>query len=431
MDHPTSLISRRSLLKAAGAVGAAATLQGALFRPLLAQSAPALSGPVSYWHHYAGNDALDGAINKVFDAFRAAYPDIEFTPDAVPNPDYMAKVTTASQTDTLPDALLLAQSRFADAYGMGSLVDITDRIKALPTYADFPETLFAQEEADGRWYGLPAQVFPDGNLFYRKDWLEEAGFTAPPTTWDEFQEIALAINDPANNRYGFGMRGGDLFAAATLLSVIDSWGSDIIDAEGKPALDRDISIEAVMYYSELHTKHGVVPPSVTSDGYSQLLAAFETGQTGLLILGYGALSGIQTDATFPMEALGVDIAPGKVRPAVWQEALCNAMTSDRNADATWAWISFWADPDIQASFYADTGFLPSMNSAYEDPRVSESPFIEAGQKAIQVGRPSPSFPGYTGYITDLTASFQAVLTGSMTPTEWTDDAISRLNALLA
>jgi multiple sugar transport system substrate-binding protein len=226
------------------------------------------------------------------------------------------------------------------------------------------------------------------------------------------------------------MRGGDLFSAATLLSVIDSWGTDIVDKDGKPALDRDITIEAVTYYSELHTKHKVVPPSVTSDGFAQIVAGFETGQTGMLILGFGALGAIMTDAKFPADALGVDIAPGKVRPAVWQEALCNSMTNDRNPEAAWAWMSFWADADIQASFYADTGFLPAMLSAYNDPRVKASKFIDAGAKAVEVGRPSPTFPGYTGYITDLTATFQAVLTGSMTPTEWTDDAIKKLKTLL-
>jgi multiple sugar transport system substrate-binding protein len=443
-------ISRRNLLKAgslagisaalyacgagtksSASAGAAAGPSGSSGASLAPSAAANLSGRVSYWHHFAGNENIDKGIAKQFAAFQAKYPDIDFKPDVIPNPEYMAKLTTASQTGALPDAALIAASRFIDTLGMGAVTDVTDRIKALPTYSDYPESYFTATAANGIWYGLPQWLSPDGMLFYRKDWLAEAGFTEAPKTWDELQKVAIAITDPAKNRYGYGMRAGDLFGAAVLLAVIYSFGSDIVDAQGKPALDRDMTIEAVTYYSELFTKYQVVPPSVTGDALTEIRAAFQTGQTGMLYTGFSSLAGIADAVNFPVENIGIAVAPSAKRSSCALTVVSNVMTSDRNADATWAWLSFWADADRQAEFYADTSFLPTMKSAYQDPRVASSPHIEAAIEASQVGFQTPQFPGYTGYITDVNATWQAVLLGKMTPTAWTDDAIAKLNTLLA
>jgi multiple sugar transport system substrate-binding protein len=227
------------------------------------------------------------------------------------------------------------------------------------------------------------------------------------------------------------MRAGDLFGAAVLLAVIESFGTDIVDAAGKPAMDRDKTIEAVTFYSELYTKHKVVPPSVTSDAVTQVREGFATGHTGMIYLGFSALSQIEAVASFPKENIGLVVAPADKRSSCWLTVVSNVMTDDRNADATWAWLSYWADANIQADFYADTSFLPTMTSAYEDPRVKGSAHIDAAINAIKVGRPAPQFTGYTGYITDINATWQSVLLGKMTPTAWTDDAIAKLNTLLA
>jgi multiple sugar transport system substrate-binding protein len=444
-----SRISRRDVLKAGAYAGMGAALSACVpgasapgspsasrsiavpSGTATASPSPQLTGRVDYWHHFGGSETIEAGIAKQFDAFRAKYPDIDFRPDPVPNPEYMAKLTTAAQTGTLPDAALIASSRFVDTFGMGAVTDITDRIRALPTFGDYPEAYFRTVEDNGSWYGVPHWLAADGCLYYRKDWLDEAGFSSPPETWEELQEIAIAITDPAQNRYGYGMRAGDLFGAAVLLAVIESFGTDIINENKEPAMDRDRTIEAVTFYSELFTRHKVVPPSVTADGFTQVRAGFETGQTGMLYLGFNALAPILDNAAFPAENVGLTAAPGRDRSASWITIVSNVMTSDRNPDATWAWLAHWADPGVQAEFFADTSNLPTLQSAYEDPRVTSVPYVDAAIKAIEVGRPAPQFPGYTGFIEAINATWQAVLLGQMTPTAWTDDAITKLEQTLA
>jgi multiple sugar transport system substrate-binding protein len=378
---------------------------------------------VEYWHHYAGTQ-LEAATKKVFDSFQAKYPNIDFQPTLITNADYMAKVTAASQTGSLPDVILLAVSRFKDVLGMGALVDITDRINALPNFSDYPTGIFNAESAGGKLYGMPAHSFPDGNLFYRADWLQEAGFSAPPKNLDEFLAVAQKMTDPSKNRFGFGLRAGD--DLGDLLEVIESYGPDLVDANGKITMDRDLTIAAVTYWAQLYSNK-LSPTSATSDGLAQIEAGFGTGQTGMVMLGFGALGDIQKQATFPADALGVTVMPGKTRASCWTAPLCNAMVSPRNADASWAWMSYWNDPQVQASFYLDVGFIPPFKAALAVPEVASSPHIDAALAAVSEGHLGPTFAGYDGWMkTTLVPNFQAVLAGSMTPTQFTDEAITAL-----
>lgn len=444
MDN-SPMLSRRRVLQAAGLAGASAALlactpgssaspaasatPGTSAAPSLAPSgaaspsAAAVSGKVEYWHHYAGTQ-LEAATKKVFDSFQAKYPNIDFQPTLITNADYMAKVTAASQTGALPDVILLAVSRFKDALGMGALVDITDRIATLPNLSDYPKDIFEAESANGKFYGMPAHEFPDGNLFYRADWLSEAGFSAPPKDLDEFLAVATKMTDPSKGRFGFGLRAGD--DLGDLLEVIESYGPDLVDKNGNVTMDRDLTIQAVTYWADLYTKK-LSPASATSDGLAQIEAGIATGQTGMVMLGFGALGDIQKQQTFPADGLGVTVMPGKTRASCWTAPLCNAMTSDKNADAAWAWMSYWNDPQVQADFYLDVGFIPPFKAALEVPSVASSPHIDAALAAVQQGHLGPTFAGYDGWMkTTLLPNFQAVLGGSMTPADFTDQAIAAL-----
>ena len=197
-------------------------------------------------------------------------------------------------------------SEFAgDLIGIGSLVDITDRVKALPNYGDFPSRQWGPVTVDGKIYGVPSYLFVDA-MYYRADWFGEAGITKVPETWDEFQAAAQALTDPAQGRYGFGMRGGP-GGGFTIVQIIESFGTNVLDENGQPALDRDMVIEAIKYYSELFTVHKVAPPSAPSDGFPQITEGIDTGLTGMIFHHTGSLI---THMTALGENLGRGIRPG-------------------------------------------------------------------------------------------------------------------------
>ena len=147
---------------------------------------------------------------------------------------------------------------------------------------------------DGQIVGVPAFLFVDW-LYYRTDWFDEAGL-APPDTWDEFREVAIALTDADEGRYGFGLRGGD-GGQGQSIDIMRAYGGLSADEAGVPVIDREKAIEAIAFYSGLFTTDQVAPPSAPNDSYSQIMQAFRTGQTGMVFHHTGSLAEISADLT--------------------------------------------------------------------------------------------------------------------------------------
>ncbi|HYO31102.1 MAG TPA: extracellular solute-binding protein, partial [Thermomicrobiales bacterium] len=276
----------------------------------------------------------------------------------------------------------------------------------------YPDSLWAGATRDGVVYGIPAFMFVDW-MYYRVDWLEEAGIAAPPTTWEEFEAAAIAMTDPAQGRYGFGLRGGD-GGQDIVVSVIESCGGLSYDETGAPSIDPAKATEAIAFFAGLATEHNAAPPSAPNDSYRQVMEAFRTGQTGMVLHHTGSLKEIT-------EALGgaVMTAPrpaGPAAPVARVSPLYNGMMKADNADAAWAWLTFWAEPDVEIGFLEDTGYFPPTTAAAEDERVTGNPYYAAAIETVGFGGLPPAFPGYPGWAsTSVLPSFQQVLNGQATP----------------
>ena len=55
----------------------------------------------------------------------------------------------------------------------------------------------------------------------------------------------------------------------------------------------------------------------------------------------------------------------------------NGMSDPKNADADWAWLDFWAQPDTQIAFLESTGYFPSSTKVVDDARVQKNPYYAA------------------------------------------------------
>ncbi len=419
-------MTRRDFLKAAGLAGAGLTLPLSRLLPALAQSD--LAGTVNYWHHFTSETEFVG-MERVIALFQEQYPDINLIQENIPNADFMTKFTQAVLANSRPDTTMVSVARLPDMVAMDGLIPLTERINNWELKEFFPQNRWDGITVDGEIYGIPAFTFVNW-AYYRTDWFEEAGIDGPPTTFDEFTEVAIKLTNADEGRYGFGMRGGD-GGQGFIIDVLESFGSPIV-VDGQPAIDRDKAIDAITWYSELFTVHGVVPPSAPSDSFRQMMDGFKTGQTGMIWHHTGSLTEIQ-------DVFGTDDSQfmTAVRPA-GPEAhiarlsyLYNGIMKEDNIDSAFAWIQFWGENDPTIAFLEETGYFPASAAVAEDARITENAFYQAALDTLEIGTLEPNFIGYNGWAQNtVLPAFQRVLVGEATPAEAVDEMIAGLEDTL-
>lgn len=379
---------------------------------------------VEYWHNFIAEFVFAG-FEKVHASFEEANPDITISPLTVPNADFMTKFTTSVVGGAAPDTTMAQVQRIPDMVAIGGLQDITDRVEGWALRDDFSEDLWANATIDGRIYALPTFMFVDW-MYYRADWFDEAGID-PPTTYEEFTEAAIAMTDPSQGRYGFGMRGG-AGGQSMVLSVLEGFGVEFLDDEGQPAMDFDKTVEALSWYTGLHTEHGAVPPSVVEDSFRQIMEGFQTGQTAMLWHHTGSLAEMFTVLGREGAFMTHQRPDGPVARIANASANYNGIGNDpQDADAAWEWVSYWGEVDTQVMFLEETGYFPASTAAAQDERVTGNPIYAPAVDTVNLVGPPASFAGVSGWAqTIVLPAFQRILLGELTPEQAAEQMITGL-----
>ena len=407
------------------ALGAAALAAGTGISPAVgAAQDEALTAEITYWHHFTSDSEM-AALEEAQAAFAEDYPNVTVTTENIPNADYMTQFTTAAVGGALPDTAMATVDRIPDMLALGGLADLTDRFLAWEGRENIPDSLMPGATIQEQIVGVPMFLFVDW-VYYRKDWFEEAGLSVPDT-WEEFQEVAIALNDPDQGRYGFGLRGGD-GGQGHVINIMRAYGGLSVSDEGIPVIERDAAIDAVAFWAGLYTDHEVAPPSAPNDSYSQIMQGFRTGQTGMLLHHTGSLAEILGD--LDTDQVGTMIVPAGPEMRVSGVApQYNGIPQSDNEDAAWAWLTHWLKPDVAIQFLETTGYFPASTEAANDPRVTENPIYDAARETLEIGVLPLQFVGAPGWSqTSVLPAFQQVLTGQATPEEAVDQMIADLEA---
>lgn len=430
--------TRRDFLRLMGVSGAGLALAGCVAEPATQAPAPSsgslnpadINGKLSYWNSFTGEDERAG-FQSVVDSFRAAYPNVDFQVEAVPNADFMTKFTTAVQSSSGPDTVMSLMERFPDMVAMNGLTDLTGFADSWGGLGAFDRKMLDPLTVDGKLYALPALAFVYW-IYYRADWFEEAGITEPPRTWDEFRQAAIAITDPDRDRYGFAMRGG-AGGGSTIITVINAFNGPLTSPDGRTAtVDLDAFTEALRFYTGLYTHDHAVPPSAPNDSYNQIFQSFLTGRTGMLLHHTGSLQSVQQQLR-PMEQVRTMVLPKAQFESTWILPGGNGlMTSTANPDAAFAWLTHWASPQPQLDFLRATGYWPTATAAQQDPFVTSNPLYEAATQAISIGATPTFFRGFQGWSdTVVLVETQNVLVGRKSAEEAAGVMVDSLRSIVA
>ncbi|HZJ49667.1 MAG TPA: extracellular solute-binding protein [Actinomycetota bacterium] len=110
----------------------------------------------------------------------------------------------------------------------GWIADLSDQVPDSER-SKFLDGPIQSNTYEGKRYGVP--WFTDaGMLYYRVDLLDKAGFSEPPTTYDELIEMATKIQQDEGIKFGYVFQGANYEGGVVDgLEFISNAGGDVLD----------------------------------------------------------------------------------------------------------------------------------------------------------------------------------------------------------
>jgi multiple sugar transport system substrate-binding protein len=276
---------------------------------------------------------------------------------------------------------------------------------------------------EGTVHGVP--WFTDAGMFYyRKDLLEQAGFSEPPKTWAEMEEMVEKVRRETGTRYGFVFQGANYEGGVVNgLELIWSSGGGVLD----PHDPSEVTVAAPEAVAGLETARGMVaegvaPGAVPSFKEYESYTVFLNGDA-IFMRNWPYVYARAADPSLSRVEQGhIGVAPLPVaRPGSpvhsglggWNLMINSA---SEKTEAAWAFIRYLSAPEQQKERALRGGYLPTRKDCYEDKEIlSEVPVITLGREAIRNVRSRPVTPLYHDMSLAMAGRFHASLAGAVAP----------------
>jgi multiple sugar transport system substrate-binding protein len=397
-----------------------------------AGTASAAPVTITFWDTNAGPDRTP-VWQELIKRFEAANPSITVEYVGIPIAQQLQKLQAAILSGAVPDVANPITSQLAGMVAQGGLLPLDKQFDSWSGKNDIPAPLVASLKAlvpDKKLYAIPIS----GNmttLYYRKDWIAQHNLK-PPTTWADFYTDVNALNDPAHNIFGFGLRGATgsvaqleswVFSEAGLTSYFDAKGNSVLDSSAAVSVIQ----KAVGFYGKMTSKDDI------NHGFPEMVSEFDSGHAAFIMHNLGS---------YPqhVQALGKDAVGAVTLPALssGKHVLLNSpnisamvFKGTKHADAAWKFAAFLASADSVSYFNQKIGQIPPNDKVANADWVKDNTGIQNAlatqrQSTTTLVNPPWVLPDYSAIESQMEPSFQKMLLGQVTPNAFATDLAGRL-----
>src|SRR6266511_163921 len=257
------MLTRRDVLKQAGAVAALATTAPWW---VVRRAHAARREKLIVWSPVALAPQVDRLMKEQCYAYarQAGIKENELEYIEIGTGQFLPKMVAALEAGNPPDVTKVGQSQAALYRAQGHLLEVTDIVEKMQQVPGglFPASLNAVMH-QGKAYGVPHQVSPVP-LVTRLDILEAAKVD-PPKTWDEFIEVCKKLQKPPKLT-GFGMcLGLHTDTDGNVINKIWAHGGKLVEADDKTvSLNSPGTVQAVKLIADMYHKHKIIPKGAIS-----------------------------------------------------------------------------------------------------------------------------------------------------------------------
>jgi multiple sugar transport system substrate-binding protein len=254
---------------------------------------------------------------------------------------------------------------------------------------DFHKGPMQVETVNGKLVGIPL-VTEQEIVYYRKDIFEQKKVKVP-TTLQELEDAAKALNDPKSDFYGIVMRGQGNPATTQFSSFLYSTGGEFIK-DGKFMMDSPEALKALGIYGRLLGQYA--PQGVLNMSWPQAAGIFAQGKAAMWV----DANSLYLNVTAPDKSTIGDKVGFAMFPAGDKGALPYSVTSwglsiaksSKNQDAAWEFIK-WATSKEMVLKTQAAGNPSARASAWNNPEGTKAwpkEWVEVAKKSGEVGKPS-------------------------------------------
>lgn len=286
-------------------------------------------------------------------------------------------------------------------------------------------------------YAVP--VTSDGGLlYYRTDWMEEAGVEVP-TTYEEMKTACATIKEKVAAAKDASCYAGqhDKYEGLTvnISEAIDSAGGHITDDEGMATANTPEAVQGLTWMADSF-KDGTIPKAALTWKEEEGRTAFQDGK---LMFHRNwpyiyALANKDDGSSKVNGKFGVAPLPGVSGPGVSSLGGHNYAISKtaKNKGTAIEFMTWMASEERMIARTEATSNAPTRTSLYTDETLTkEYPYLPVLQKSIEGARPRPKVVKYGDVTLAIQDAAYGALQGQKEPQAAMDELQSKLEPLVA
>ena len=378
---------------------------------------PGSAEPVKLVFLRSGGEGEKEIVGLQVEAFTAE-TGIEVEMVMVPWGQGFQKMMTMVGSGNAPDVAYTGSRYIPSLAEMGAIAPI-----AVPAdrQAEYADSIWGMVTWNGIIYGVP-RAFSSKVLYYNRDLFEQAGLDpdSPPTTWDELEAAAKAINENTD-AYGFALAGAKFVSTTSqFFNFLYQNGGEVIDADGNVVINSPEAVEALEFYARLAD---YAEPGPIAHQREDLWELFAEEVVGMYV------SGPWRRAAFIDAGINFGVAP---LPAGPNGASSTILVSDsliifsqsEHLEEAQQLVLYLTSRKNQETLDTTWGMTPEAELAFFQDDPTWKPFVDM----VPRGKAQPLVSDWNLLEDALTDAIQAVLLGELDAQTALDRVAAKLKA---
>ncbi len=423
------------------------------------------TGKVSYW--YTGPFEADPEIAKVqdkafWDAFKAAYPNIETDVQSITYNELLDKFSTALLGNAAPMVVRLQILGGVEFAAKGYLQPLKPEDVGYSS-ADFWPGALKSVTWEGETYGIPTNNETMAFIYNAKIFAD-AGLDpeSPPATWDDVVTYSKTIHDKLGiPGYGLVAKQNAGNTPFRFMPQVWAYGGGAFDeSSDAPTYEsswlNNAGTKAALQASyDMYVRDKSVPTSALTNTQAENQAPFIAGQLAMMIAHpseYARMNDLAAAATGSDKAIADEVVanmryglipagPDGRRAVVFGGSNIHVVKPEYveggayDEQAIKALICMWTSPEWSTKLSwtgSNPGHLGGFKTEWMKERLDTIKFLDVTTSMLPNGIPFPVLP-YAPEIMNIIVPdmMQNALTGNMTVDEAAEDAAAKVNELKA